>query len=255
MAKRKAKPIEPPLRDARGRFLSARQRADLADALNGRLAVQVVKGREVFRATSGRIVRRDLVDLSAQEPARIIRKKGKPVKVAPQAIRAEASELRVKPKTLRKRLYGQSAPGLVDDNATTGRATYIKRGGKLVKVSREDAGKLSDALRVMLSDYVRAFAGLTASPQLQVGLVETAQGDVLDFDQVDTVDPDLAEEMAGEDEIQDAAQEFNERMNAVLDRVTVKPLKHAKEGRRAGKVRPGTRPGPRSGDRRKGRKG
>lgn len=158
-------------------------------------------------------------------------------------------------RVLSKELWGGDIARLVDDNAATGRGTVVKWKGKLTRIDRGDSGRLSDAFRVLLSEYVKDFVGVADGVYLQIGLKELADDDVLDLDGLSVLDDDLTEELAGDEEAERAAIAFRGKVEKFGDRITGKPP-HAK-GKTTSKDKVRTGPGKRSrsGDSKPGRKG
>jgi hypothetical protein len=253
--KKKGAPFAPPsvVRGKGGRFVKAPpppKPGKKAPPPKPKIAQELVKGVVRYRGPGGHFVTKPRKPV----PTAIGRGKRRrivdPASMKGTRVRAPRDVNTV----LKFGLHGQSAPRLVEDNAIAGRPTLLRWKGKMYRVDAEDAGGLADLMRVLLSDYVGTFRDILESPQFEVGLLETSKGDVLDFDAMETMDDELADELVGNDAAEDATADFNERASDLLNTL-LKPPANAK-GTKAHKVarQPGKRPGTPKGDRPKKRK-
>lgn len=240
MPRRKAKTKTARPRDAAGRFLSskaiARRKAaalmrQRSAALLGEVVVQSYtkrskedptqrQGYVFYRDARGRFVRADIAATQKGGPVPIIKAKGEFHKLE----RAKVERVRALPpgssKVLSMDLHGQSIPGMIEDNAVSGRPTFIRWRGRVFRVPVEQAGRVSDLFRVLLGVYVEKTASFQDSPQLRVGLIDTAHGDVFDMDTVETMDEDLADELQGDEDVERSVHGFNRTMTTQLDKLT-----------------------------------
>lgn len=237
-----------PARDALGRFVSSARARAQADARAGRLTVEKKGGREYIRDEGGRFVSKSVARLQHGGPHRVIRKKGKRVRVGKPRV-SPSKAPRGTNTVAEMQLFGGSAPRLVEDNALRGRQTFIRWNRKVYRVDSETAGRMADQLRAMMSDYVNEFLDIVDSPQLKVDLIETNEGDVLDIDRLHYLSEELSDELMGEAELERRAQRFSRSVERQMNKIT-----HEGESNSKVKRRPSLGPRARKPDSRKGKK-
>lgn len=184
----------------------------VSERLTGAPVVQVTRERVMYRdPATGRFTKRPAA------PREVVIGKGKRAKVLRPTTEAE----RVKPiktdEAERLDATAASVSRVVEDNAATGRETWVKANGAFYRVGPSAAGGLAQLVRLLNARYLQAFSGVLPSPWLRYGLTEMQGGDVLDLDAPSLLPPGLVGMMTGNTKAEKAAASFMDAQRRLLD--------------------------------------
>lgn len=133
----------------------------------------------------------------------------------PAKPKIEANILPVKGQTFETSIFGQSVIKSFHAALEGGKKVGVKYKGKIVEITKEQAVDFEELFESLEWYYLKKCKELDISPQMFVGYIEAANGNVVfNFDSIDMADEELTEELENEnDEFKKTKSNFNRKIN------------------------------------------
>lgn len=195
-------------RDGRGRFLSAREAQVIGWVRSGQVRTENRGGKTIYRGPDGTLVAARYGE--QQEEKRYFIGSGDRYKeLVIFGSPLDAGRFSVKG-SLSTEVYSQGAARAALDMGFLGEDQYIRHGGKIHYVPPDQAGRLSDLMRLLHDRYVKTFLPFLDSPHMVIPLYETSDGNLWDLDALELADEELWEQFSPDEtaEVAEAARGF-----------------------------------------------